>query len=193
MARKPLPAEYTPTVANVLKVWHAASDADRAAGAEWYNDAHALACEISDANTGAGVIAALSPQVSWPRNVTMALQVSRGETPTMTNGRNATKAARCMSGELWQDVLGGSKVRSFAATIENPAHPTAVVIDRHAFDIAIGQASSDRDRGLILSRAGVHERFARVYVAAARILGVAPSVVQAATWIAWRHAKGIVD
>jgi len=191
MARKPLPAEYVPSVENVLKVWEASSNADKASGAEWYNEAHDLAIELTnDANTGAGVIAALSPQVSWVRNVTMARQIANGETPTMTNGRNIAKAQRCMSGESWNDVLGGPKVRAFAATIENP-ETEQVCIDRHAFDIAVGFSSDDRTRGTLLGRAGIYEQFAAVYVEAAKMLNVAPSVVQATTWVAWRHAKGI--
>ena len=191
MPRKALPAEYTPTVENVLKVWYASSAADKLSGLTWYDEAHELAIELTgDANTGAGVIAALSPQTSWPRNVIMAREVAKGIRPTMTNGRNAAKAAACQNGQTWQTVLGGPKTRAFAATIENPS-TNQVCIDRHAFDIACGAATDDKTRGTLLSRAGVYEMVADIYREAALIAGVSPSVMQATTWVAWRHAKGI--
>ncbi|HTE66948.1 MAG TPA: hypothetical protein VK736_11925 [Candidatus Binatia bacterium] len=114
-----------------------------------------------------------------------------GRTPRYATGSNVVKARRCDAGEHWADVLGGPKVRAFAALIDDPDDLTAVVIDRHAFDVAVGRVTSDHERDLLLKRRGVYERFARVYRAAARVLGIPPSVVQATTWTYWRRVKGL--
>jgi hypothetical protein len=189
--RKPLPAAYRPTVANVLACYAAASEEDRLAGKLWYSEAHDIARELGGPRIGAGILAALSPQCDWDTNVSMGRDIAAGRTPRYATGANVAKARACDRGAHWADVLGGPKVRAFAALIEDPDDPYAVVIDRHAFDVAVGRVTSDRDRALLLARRGTFDRFARVYRAAARILGVTPSTVQATTWVAWRHAKGL--
>ncbi|MFM9442564.1 hypothetical protein [Streptomyces acidiscabies] len=59
--------------------------------------------------------------------------------------------------------------------------PEAVVIDRHAHDIAVGELYGRRDRGLGSARRYV--MLAHCYREAALRLGELPSTVQAVTWV----------
>jgi hypothetical protein len=199
--RKGIPDELLPTYGNVRAVYDNASEAQRRAGAVWYREAHALALELGQrldapvekrATTGAGIIAALSPQTSWDRNVDDARALARGERPRFATDAMVTRAERCARGEDWRDVFGpGPKTRAFAALIEDPADPFAVCVDRHAFDIAAGIAAGDGPRALVMARAGVYDAVAAVYRDVASVLRILPSAVQATTWVAWREAKGI--
>jgi hypothetical protein len=177
-----------PSTAKILKVYRAATDDQIGRGTSWYADAHSLALALDPKNPrrAAGVIAALSPLMPWDRNVTSAVRAyadgfASGALP------NSVKAAnRILRGEDPDEVLGGDKVRAFFATIADPAGAETVVVDRHAFDIAVGKTTDDKTRGM-LSRKGVYESFAAAYVRAARTVGIAPSQMQAITWVVHRE------
>lgn len=199
--RKALEPNVIPDAANIVATFYSATDDDTAAGMGWYAMAHAQAARISGGNveTGAGVIAALSPQIGWNENVRIAGKAFADDKASGQTTANCVKADRIMFGYgAPLDVLGGNKVRAFYAAIVDPNHPTAVVVDRHAFDIAVGRVTDNATRG-VLSRVGVYELFADAYRQAADILSaqfgttISPSAVQAVTWLAWRRMKGIVD
>jgi hypothetical protein len=80
------------------------------------------------------------------------------------------------------EVLGnGEKTRNFFECIVNPKHETAVCIDRHAHDIAVGEIYGNDDRGL--SAKARYALLADAYREAARRLGTNPATVQAVTWV----------
>ena len=83
------------------------------------------------------------------------------------------------------------EVRAFYRTILDPTGDIDPVIDRHAFDIAVGMRTNEKARG-ILSRKGVYSEFAHVYREAAKIAGIGSAQMQAITWVAWREALGII-
>ena len=85
-------------------------------------------------------------------------------------------------------MLGGRKVRSFYRNILGI--DSAVTVDRHAVAIVYGRPLSDREIKL-LERAGAYTVIASAYRAAARRLGIAPSTLQAVTWLAWRRLKAV--
>jgi hypothetical protein len=83
-------------------------------------------------------------------------------------------------------------VRAFYLSILSPEdYSVSPVIDRHAFDIAVGKKTDDKTRG-ILSRKGIYESFAEVYREAAKIAGIGSAQMQAITWVEWRGMHGIV-
>jgi len=199
-----------------------ASDDDRAHGFGWYATARKLAEELAWAEAtddgygiyapdwavkqAAGVLAALSPRTSWPRNVVKARRAYELRNLTRDDfvaamrthgamGDPARKAWRILQGEDPADVVHGHKVRSFYFTIADPTDPRAVVIDRHAIDVAYGKVQTDEERGRALGRKGAYDVVSTKYRRAARIitreLGVpwAPSQVQAVTWIYWRRER----
>ena len=152
-------------------------------GAEWYPSAHAEASRLAEAYgpdvpRAAGVIAALSPRLRWWVNVREAGRCLAGERPTAI-GANVRKAEaiRDRVGH-WADILGGPKTRAFAATIENPDHPTAVVVDTWALRAAGWPTETVTPKQ--------YDVVAEAYRLAAKDLGWLPSATQATAWILTR-------
>ena len=164
----------------------------------------------------AGVIAALSPRLAWRKNVEYAnlaymtynqmqqeaplrgltdevrASIFAGIIPTLN--ANARKAFRILEGESPEDVLRGPKVTAFYWTIVDPTDPRAVVVDRHAVDIAYGRTMSDDERNKALSgkRYGeVATLYRRAAAIISRELGEfwSPAQVQATTWTYWRRER----
>jgi hypothetical protein len=179
---------------NVLDVFNRASESHIREGMAWYDAAHEFARSLDYRfHRAAGVIAALSPMNKWPNNKAKAAQLYRqGHGEGCGLFRNVDKAMAIYNGEDALDVLGGDKVRSFYLTIVDPAGDHSPVIDRHAFDIAVGMRTSDKVRSL-LGRKGEYDRFATVYRDAACSAGIGASQLQAITWCAWRDWHGILD
>jgi len=178
------------SVNNVLRVYRAATPEQVAKGAQWYHEAHSLALALDPINPrrAAGVIAALSPQKRWKQNVALAVRAfADGEASGHTK-QSCTAATRILAGEDFDLVLKGPKIRAFAATITDPAFTDSVVVDRHAHDIAVGQVTDDLTRGRAL-RGKRYDVFSALFVAAAERAGVAPSVMQATTWVQWRETR----
>jgi hypothetical protein len=153
-------------------------------GRAWYQTAHELALMMSpdDVRTGAGVIAALSTQKRWSENVKLAQNAFRGVLGGHV-GNALRKAAQILDGIDPSDVLPmDMKTGMFYRCIVDPDDPDAVVIDRHAHDIAVGVTYGSADRGL--SSAKRYALLAHCYREAAHRLGVLPSTVQAVTWVA---------
>ena len=176
------------TVANIVSVYNAASETEREEGAEWYSAALTFARGLSerygvDVTAAAGIIAALSPRLPWDRNMLYADTLcATGDAPVL--GGSKDKARRIWFGEPPLDVLSGDKVSNFYRCIMGD--PDAVVVDRHAFDVAYGSVTDDRTRKA-LDRVGEYEAYANAYRAAAAILGLSAAVVQATAWVTWRN------
>jgi hypothetical protein len=170
----------------------------------------------SEVRRAAGVIAALSPRLAWRKNVEyanlayMTYNQMRREAPLSgltdevrasifagiipTLNANARKAFRILEGESPEDVLRGPKVTAFYWTIVDPTDPRAVVVDRHAVDIAYGRTMSDDERNKALSgkRYGeVATLYRRAAAIISRELGEfwSPAQVQATTWTYWRRER----
>lgn len=178
-------------VDNIIKVYRSATRDQLARGKAWYQTAHELAIIMGgDPQVGAGVIAALSAQRQWLETIKLAqhalstldVRLDGKQLKTMQDQEN--KVRRIMRGEDPQAVLPTErKTGQFYLCILNPEHPTAVVIDRHAHDIAVGRPFGDESRGL--STQSRYEIFAQAYREAARRLKVKPLTVQAVTWVVW--------
>lgn len=189
----PLP---TPDAANIIAVFRKATMEEVAAEVDWYVRAFNFAALInpSDPNAAAGVIAAVSPMTPWGRNQEIARKAFAEGVTSGTLYRNAEKADRIMAGESPLDVLSGKKVVNFYRSIIGEVD--ACCIDRHAFDIALGEVTDDKRRSA-LSRKGVYESFVAAYVEAAEVLSaelgreILASAVQSVTWVVWRRLKGL--
>jgi hypothetical protein len=192
------------TAANVLRIFREASPAQVADGRGWYARANAAARELASMGDGdvvraAAVLAVLSPSTPWARNVELARMAytmaangatfaeiaapvgTPGRLPTM--GDHARKAAALVLGADPASVVSGPKVTPFWQRIVDAATGAtgvgSVVVDRHAFDIAVGRVTDDRTRGLALGRKGGHHNVAMAYVRAASVLrrtGEAPGI-----------------
>ena len=176
----------------IVATYRRATPADVVDGRTWYARARALAAELdpTDPRRAAGVIAAMSPRLTWTQNVNVARAIYAG-TPVGGLKANLLKARAIMAGADPLDVLGGLKVRAFYACIIDE-HTDAVCVDMHAHDVAVGRVTDDATRGM-LARVGVYGQVADAYRSAARILSaelgeeIPPHVVQAVTWVTWRR------
>lgn len=205
--------DVRPHTRNITRAYRQASDAHKTAGREWYAAAHDLARELDPESPAraAAVIAVLSPRVNWDINARLARQAYAQRAGTIgkihplahprvlakslpTIHGHGEKAHKILNGIHPANVVSGPKVTAFWQLIANPSAET-VCVDRHAVDIAFGNVSDERTRGLYLGRVGNYERIAGMYVRAARILSreygrhITPAEVQATTWLSWRANK----
>lgn len=189
---------FSVSTRNITRVFRAATPVDRSEGQGWYASAHEIAVGLDPADPAraAAVIAVLSPLLSWPRNIAEARNLYSGQ-PVRTLGSNAHKARRILAGVDPEYIVSGRKVRAFWKTIADPAEPSAVVVDRHAIDIAAGRVLGDKLRSTHLRRAGAYDEVADKYRRAAQRLSaelglrVTPAEVQATTWIYWRREHAV--
>lgn len=197
--QKGSPVETLNYVTNILKAYFASDDEDRTSGATWYDDARATAHLLDPDNVerAAGVIAAMSPLMSWPQNLIRATEVYQTGT-TRGMGKNVRKAVAIYNGGDPKDILRGPKVTSFYANIMGDVD--GVTVDRHAIDAAIGKVLTDKERTAVVkatkSRDG-YDLLRTAYKMAADILageGMANlngAQLQAVVWVYWRknHAQ----
>ncbi|MFK4123526.1 hypothetical protein [Streptomyces longwoodensis] len=169
----------------IIDQWRAATADQTRRGLQWYATAHEFAAQIADGDThkGAGVLAALSANKSWAENCRLARKAFT-EGSASGHVRDAvTKANRIMAGTDPSEVLPMHiKTGHFYLCIADPENPDAIVIDRHAHDIAVREIYGQRDRGL--GAVGRYNLLANCYRAAAQVIGEVPSKVQAVTWVA---------
>lgn len=172
---------------NIARVYREANESQIARGMSWYADAHTFALSLDDdVERSAGIIAALSPRLDWERNMVLASRVYVDGFASGTLKGNCSKADEIFHHAPTFEVLSGPKVRAFARCIIDPTDRESVVIDRHAFDVAYGEVTSDLMRG-VLDRKGMYEHVAALYVEAARQVGISPCQMQAVTWVVWRE------
>ena len=195
----------TQHVRNILKVYRRATPDDVANGLEWYDRAKRYASIISNLsgvnlNTVVGVMAALSPNNRWERNVKdterMVWAWVKGEDlsdfKVSCYNTMKTKAWSILEDDLTDDTdiltrLNGQKIRSFYSNIRGLDE---VTIDGHAYNIALGIR-----QGLTSDKTNMGKKLYRemqsAYVKAAKRVGVKPHELQAITWTTWKREHGI--
>lgn len=177
---KPSDAMRSLYVSRVIAMYAVATDEQRHDGDQWYPVARTVACESGDARMGAGILAALSANKSWPENVRLARLAFRGR----FGGHFADaldKSRAIYRGVPPEDVLPmASKTGQFYRCINDPSDPDAVVVDRHAHDVCAGMKYGNADRGL--SSVGRYASIADAYRTAGKVLGVVPLRLQAIVW-----------
>jgi len=193
---------------NILAVFFTANAAELQHGSRWYPDALAACETIAQSyglpvNTVAGVVAALSPNNKWQRNIIDADNICRIYTAggyndaarckVSTFNNNKQKALQVLSGIAPLEVLGGLKVRAFYGCIMGI---DSVCIDGHAFAIWKGERIPTTKTPKISPK--LYDTIASDYRNAANtingILDTSYTAVQiqAITWTAWhRIAKDL--
>jgi len=186
----------------ILAVFFQASASERHEGLTWYGRAQQVARYIADQyldgrfDIAAGVIAALSPNNRWERNVKDAEALVKAFScdddcnalKVSTFGKNKEKALRILKGEAPLDILGGLKVRAFYECIigEN-----SVCVDGHAYSIWLGYRVPTTKTPSISEK--LYDQIAGDYRLATEQINLItgefylPSQVQAITWIVWRN------
>jgi hypothetical protein len=190
-----------------------ASQADLAAGIEWYARAERLARRLAETygctfEQAVGVIAALSPNNRWTRNCidaeamiqVWALGIDPITVKVCTFGPNRAKAASILAlAEPTQDsiaaILNGRKVTAFFLSITG--RHDAVCVDGHAFAVWVGQRIPTTQTPSISPK--LYATIARAYCLVAKrskaLCGEAltPAQTQAVTWVTYRRLIGIQD
>lgn len=192
-------------VRNILKTFRRATADDIAGGVEWYARAERAAAIIAASyglptNTVVGVMAALSPNNRWTRNVkdaeTMCKAWASGDNldgfRVCCYNTMKAKAWSILAEELTDDEdilarLNGLKIRSFYSNIRGLDE---VTIDGHALNIARGKRKALTDNSTNMGKR-LYREMQSHYIRAAKRAGVEPHVMQAVTWITWRREHGI--
>lgn len=193
------------THGNILAVFFMANAAEIQDGEDWYARANLICRQLAHQFDGpfesiAGVMAALSPNNRWDRNVAdteaMLRVYNAGLDPNdvrvCTYNKNKEKAIRILNGEHPLDVLSGRKVRAFYGCIVGN---NDVCVDGHAFAIWSGQRIPTTKTPKISDK--LYDAISHDYrVATEQINAITgkqylPCQVQAITWVAWRnHLNG---
>ena len=198
--------------ANIIAVYALATSGERVEGMEWYNRANRVAATIASEHgisleTAAGVIAALSPNNRWERNIVDAENVIRAfsiggaeeaeNVRVCTYGKMRTKAIQILEATSIVDhasILNGRKITAFYECIIG--RTDAVCIDGHAYSIWFGDRLTMKQVPNIGKK--LYAEIVSDYVQAARILSAAAEFgtvtafeVQAITWCAWRRLHGV--
>ena len=189
---------------NILAVFFSASEVEIQEGKTWYDHANQVARSISIQHyfprgmyTVAGVIAALSPNNRWDKNVRDAEALikvySAGEeldaVRVSTYNKNKEKAIRILKGEDPLDVLGGNKVRAFYCCIAGI--DDNVCIDGHAFSVWSGERVVTAKTPKISDKLyqSIVDDYCRATDVINQVTGscYSPAQVQAITWVTWRN------
>lgn len=178
-------------IVNITAVYRAATLDEIQRGKLWYPLAHNIVVEWADtfersiANV-ACIVAALSPQLEWSRNLIVADDVLHGNVPSIGGYiRDNLRKAERIRDDRATDTVGyfkqGCKVRSFAANLAGNFE--VVTVDTHAGQIAAGNPSANVRVDIWRK----YEPVASAYVETAKRLKLLPAELQAITWLTWKR------
>ena len=195
----------TQHVRNILKVYRRATTDDIANGVEWYSRAKRYSHAIADrtgihVHTVIGVMAALSPNNKWERNVQDCERMCKAwvngdeldDFKVSCYNTMKLKAWSILDDDLTSDDeildrLNGQKIRSFYSNIRGLDE---VTIDGHALNIALGVRQGLTTDKTNMSKK-VYRQMQEVYVRAAKRVDIKPHVLQAITWTTWKRENNI--
>ena len=204
-------SELSPQAANIVAKFTLATTAEVVAGQRWYTESYAIAKRIAKLHDlspvrVSAVIAALSPNNRWERNIQDAENVITAfvhgddqdvlEVKCCTYTANKLKALAILKSESldYEDILKGPKVIEFFHCISNNSSDD-VCIDGHAYSIWYGSRLTMKEVPNIGKK--LRERIKQDYNHATwfinQELGVdyLASQVQAITWVCHRRIYGI--
>ena len=204
MTKQATLVDHERMIHNITSVYRDADETQHAEGLLWYSDAQKAAHNIAvkydiAVYIAVAVIAALSPNNKWSRNIVNADALIgafiRGDgllsVKVSTYNKMKQKAWDILAARPDYDgakaMLKGQKITSFFMDIMGEFN---VTIDGHARNIAYGERV-----GLTDDRTNIGVREYRAlqaaYEEAARRVGLMPYQLQAITWRVWRDRHGI--
>jgi hypothetical protein len=182
-------------VNNIRAFYAISTEVQRAGGVAWYANARREA-EVISAATGVmlekvvAVIAALSPQNKWDRNIIDAANYCHAYANGLNQPKAATfranqdKAWRILTSDDWRGILRGRKVTTFYANIIG--YGRGVTVDIWAIRAATNFAVMGKPSKRLYDDAEV------AYQIVADSLGLQPCVLQAIVWETIRQGGRIV-
>ena len=204
MTKQTTLVDHERMIANIVACYKTADDDQRAGGMAWYSKAQCAAYDIAAKYDIAvylvvAVIAALSPNNKWSRNVINADALIgaflRGDgidsVKVSTYHKMKQKAWDILAARPDYDtaktMLKGQKITSFFCDIMGEFN---VTIDGHARNIAYAEKVGLTDDRSNIGRLE-YRALQAAYEEAARQLGLMPYQLQAITWRVWRDRWGI--
>lgn len=162
-------------------------------GKLWYHDAHDYCQGLVGKYTleqVVGVVAALSPQVEWDHNKSVACALLEGYEGEVYKGYdvNMTKARSVLDIKDPLTILGGQKVRAFYDNILRPRYSNLVTVDTHiarAFFNSLDLSQKELDFTFRPHGNGVIQEAVRTL---ADRYEVRPLALQATIWLAVKDA-----
>ena len=204
MTKQATLVDHERMIYNITSVYRDADATQYNEGLLWYSDAQRAAYDIAEkydvpVYIAVAVIAALSPNNKWARNIVNADALIgafiRGDgllsVKVSTYHAMKRKAWNILAARPDYDgakaMLKGQKITSFFCDIMGEFN---VTIDGHARNIAYGERVGLTDHRSCI---GVREYRAlqAAYQEAARRVGLMPYQLQAITWRVWRDRHGI--
>jgi hypothetical protein len=204
---KPLTSRTTA----IIGTYHLSTDLERSNGKNWYRQAHRAALDLSGpfacgVITSAGVIAALSPNNKWERNLRDAQTLfdrfkvlgadAASQVRVCTFDTNKAKALAILKLQRPTvddvvTVLHGLKISAFYRCILGDSQ--AVCVDGHAYSIWAGEHITTPKTPKISPR--LYDQIADDYRTAALIISttsqpIEPSELQAITWLTHKRLFG---
>lgn len=201
------PKSLTVYARNIRRTFERSTALEITYGVRWYDIAQNEARDLSrrygiPLETAALVIAALSPNNNWTRNISDAEKVvdawykarrlseadrrkAYEAVRVCTYNRNKQTAFDILNGK--RSSLNGRKTASFARNILGCYE--AVTVDVHAYSIANGVRLTAKTCGAIPKRQ--YEAVSEAYRRTASDIGIDAPQLQAITWNAWRRIHSI--
>jgi hypothetical protein len=192
-------------VKNILSIYRQASDADRDEGIWWYARAKVAAHDIAlrydmPIRIVVGVMAALSPNNRWERNVKDAERLIKAylegddieSVSVSTYNKMRAKAWSILEAMPCDDqhvmrILNGQKIKSFFSNIMG--HDTCT-IDGHARNIAFAERVGLTDSRTTIGKK-LYQELQDAYVVAAHAHNLKAYEMQAITWVVWKRIHNI--
>ena len=199
------------SVSNIVGVYLLSNSVEKGDGIEWYASAMIAAQTISNStgvnvNKVAGVIAALSPNNRWERNLIDAENVCKvyinGDVEDVMNvkvctyGKMLLKAVNILQCDNISEIptiLNGRKIRAFYECIIGKSD--SVVVDGHAYSIWIGERLTMKQVPNIGIK--LYASITADYIAATQEINdkfntnLLPFQVQAITWVTWKSLYSV--
>lgn len=171
------------------------------AGAGWYDHGNKVVADLArkgriSKDRAAVVIAHLSPQTTWNRNVAGAYGlVTHGVAPHCIQANVKRAQAALTASDPWLTFTPTApKTKRFARNLLGAVD--VVTVDVWALRVALGvgwgakwRTGDDDHLDRIIGRVGVYEAIEVAYLKAARRLDIKPTEVQATTWIVARNGR----
>lgn len=192
----------------ILRTFDQATPEEIEAGLNWYATARAECQSIArnqslPLHVVVGVVAALSPNNKWSRNLRDAEQMIAKWSVGLAVNDVAVCTYKAMRQKAWDilnshrrdhidldgvlTLLNGQKIVAFAECILGR---DACCIDGHAFNIAMGERKNLTSPGVNVGKRMFRD-LQSAYARAAKRRGLAAYEMQAITWTAWRRVHGI--
>ena len=195
----------------ILKVYNLATDKEIRQGLLWYEVANYLASGIAEElgvspKAATGVIAALSPNNQWARNLVDARNLIEGFQRGLNPDEIKVSTYNAMKSKAWSILeddlschssiltrLNGRKIQSFYECISG--FNGSCCIDGHARNIAYGERVSLTDKQTNIGVKEYSNLQESYYRAAQKVVIDGTTLkahqMQAITWVAWRRIHGI--